>query len=57
MWRDDAYLKEGWNKSPEMAAGRSAMLEWEKSDKKETIKMLIYEKNGKTNISLTHGLK
>ena len=56
-WYVTSVGKEGWNMSPEMAAGRSSMLEWEKPDKKETIKMLIYEKDGKTNISLTHGLK
>ena len=56
-WYRSSVGKEGWNESPEMAAGRSSMLEWEKPDKKETIKMLVYEKDGKTNISLTHGLK
>jgi hypothetical protein len=33
------------------------MLEWIEPDKSETIKMLVYEKDGKSNISLTHGLK
>jgi hypothetical protein len=56
-WYRASVAKEGWNKSPEMDAGRSSMLEWEKPDKTETIKLLIYEQNGKTNISLTHGLK
>lgn len=56
-WYRTSVQNERWNKSPEMEAGRSAMLEWEKPDKKETIKLLIYEKDGKTNISLTHGLK
>lgn len=56
-WYRISVGKEGWNKTPETDAGRSSMLEWEKPDKTETIKMLIYEQNGKTSISLTHGLK
>ena len=56
-WYRASVAKDGWNKSPEMDAGRSSMLEWENPDKTETIKMLIYEQDGKTKISLTHGLK
>jgi hypothetical protein len=47
--------KQGWVKDPE--GGKVGMLEWIRPDKTETIKLLVYEKDGKANISITHGLK
>lgn len=54
-WYRASVEKAGWVKDP--AGNKVGVLEWEKPDKTETIKLLVYEKDGKTNISITHGLK
>jgi hypothetical protein len=54
-WYKTSVEKAGWVKDPE--GGKVGMLEWVNPDKTETIKMMVYEKDGKTNISITHGLK
>ncbi|MEO0081727.1 MAG: hypothetical protein ABIL25_05455 [candidate division WOR-3 bacterium] len=53
-WYGTSVEKAGWVKVPETKVG---ILSWEKPDKSETIKMLVYEQDGKTHISITHGLK
>ncbi len=55
VWYRASVEKAGWVKDPD--GGKVGLLEWVKPDKTETIKLLVYEKDGKTNISLTHGLK
>jgi hypothetical protein len=54
-WYKTSVEKAGWVKDPE--GGKVGMLEWVNPDKTETIKMMVYEKDGKTSISITHGLK
>ena len=54
-WYRASVEKAGWVKDPD--GGKVGLLEWVKPDKAETIKLMVYEKDGKTNISLTHGLK
>ncbi len=54
-WYRASVEKAGWVRNPD--GGKVGLLEWVKPDKTETIKLLVYEKDGKTNISLTHGLK
>lgn len=53
-WYVASVEKAGWVKS---AAARGTMLEWDNKEKTETIKLLAYGKDGKTAISITHGLK
>jgi hypothetical protein len=54
-WYRASVEKAGWVKDPE--GGKVGMIEWIKPDKTETIKMMVYEKDGKNNISLTQALK
>jgi hypothetical protein len=54
-WYRASVEKAGWVKDPD--GKKVGMLEWVNADKTETIKMMVYEKDGKTNISITHGLK
>jgi hypothetical protein len=54
-WYVASVEKNGWVKDP--AGGKVGMLEWVNADKTQTLKLLVYEKDGKTNISFTHGLK
>jgi hypothetical protein len=56
-WYRSSLKQQGWVASPETEAGSSAMLEWEKPDKTETVKIMTYEKDGKTHISLAHAVK
>ena len=53
-WYAGSIEKAGWVKVPETKVG---LYSWEKPDKSETIKMMLYPKDGKTAISITHGLK
>jgi len=53
-WYGVSIEKAGWVKVPETKVG---LLSWEKPDKSETIRMMLYPKDGKISISLTHGLK
>ena len=53
-WYRASVEKAGWVKDPE---GRKVgMLEWMKPDKTEVIKMMVYEKDGKSHISITQAL-
>ncbi len=54
-WYGTSVEKAGWTKDPD--GSKVGVLEWMKPDRTETIKLLVYEKDGKANISLTHGLK
>jgi len=54
-WYRASVEKAGWVKDPE--GGKVGMLEWIKPDKTEVIKMMVYEKDGKNNISITQALK
>jgi len=56
-WYRASAEQAGWKKSPEMHAGQSQLLEWENPEKTETVKLMLYPKDGKTAISITHGLK
>jgi hypothetical protein len=53
-WYQTSVEKAGWVKVPETKVG---ILKWEKPDRSETITMMVYEQDGKTSISITHGLK
>ncbi len=53
-WYSVSVEKAGWVKVPETKVG---LYSWEKPDKSETIKMMVYPQDGKTSISITHGLK
>ena len=54
-WYKASVEKAGWVKDPD--SKKVGMLEWVNADKTEKIKMMVYEKDGKTNISITHGMK
>ncbi len=54
-WYRASVEKNGWVKDPD--GGKVGMLEYVNPRKTETLKMLIYEKDGKTNISFTYGIK
>ncbi|MBM3331775.1 hypothetical protein FJY68_07995 [candidate division WOR-3 bacterium] len=54
-WYQSSVEKAGWARDPE--GGKVGMLEWINPDKTEVIKMLVYEKDGKSNISITQALK
>jgi nitrous oxide reductase accessory protein NosL len=53
-WYQASVEKAGWVKDPE--GGKVGLLEWMKPDKTEVIKMMVYEKDGKSNISITQAL-
>ena len=53
-WYRASVDKAGWVKDPD--GGKVGLLEWIKPDKTEVIKMMVYEKDGKTNISITQAL-
>ena len=54
-WYRASVEKAGWVNDPE--GGKVGLLEWIRPDKTEVVKLMVYEKDGKTNISFTHGLK
>jgi hypothetical protein len=54
-WYKASVEKAGWVKDPD--SRKVGLLEWVNADKTETIKMMVYEKDGKSHISITHGLK
>ena len=56
-WYRASVEKQGWIKSPKPTPGMSSMLEYEKPDGSELIKLMTYAQNGKTMISLAHRLK
>lgn len=53
-WYRASVEKAGWVKDPE--AGKVGLLEWIKPDRTEVLKMMVYEKDGKTSISITQAL-
>uniref|UniRef100_A0A7C4CCW2 Uncharacterized protein n=1 Tax=candidate division WOR-3 bacterium TaxID=2052148 RepID=A0A7C4CCW2_UNCW3 len=53
-WFRASAEKAGWQKPPEMHAGQTQMLEWEKPDKSEVVKLMLYPKVGQTAISIAH---
>ncbi|MFO7674830.1 MAG: hypothetical protein R6X12_00725 [bacterium] len=54
-WYQASVEKAGWLKDPE--GGKVGVFEWVNPERTETIKLLAYEQDGKTSISITHGLK
>jgi|WetSurMetagenome_2_1015567.scaffolds.fasta_scaffold34120_3 hypothetical protein len=54
-WYRASCEKAGWVKDPE--CNKVGMLELVNNDRTETIKMMVCEKDGKSYISITHGLK
>lgn len=54
-WYRAAVEKNGWVKDPE--GGKVGMLEYAAPDRSETFKLLVYAKDGRTNISFTCGVK
>ena len=54
-WYRASVERAGWVKDPD--GGKVGMLEWVNAGKTETIKMMVYEKDGKTSISITQALK
>jgi len=53
-WYRASVEKAGWVKDPD--GGKVGLLEWMKPDKTEVLKMMVYEKDGKTSISITQAL-
>lgn len=56
-WYQASVEKQGWNNSPKTDASPSSMFEWQNPDRTETVRILLYEKDGKTHISLTQAEK
>ena len=54
-WYRAAVGKAGWVKDPD--GGKVGVLEWIRPDKTEVLKLVAYEKDGKTGISITYALK
>jgi len=54
-WYVTSVEKNGWVKDP--AGGKVGMLEWVNAGNTETLKMLIFEQDGRTSISFTQALK
>lgn len=56
-WYRQAFAGAGWAKSGEMDSGESLMLIHQTADETQTVTIMLTTEDGKTNISLTHGMK
>ena len=56
-WYRAAFKAKGWKKGMEMETGESFMLMWTDADEKEVVTLMFLQKEGKTEISLTHVFK
>ncbi|MEO0078788.1 MAG: hypothetical protein ABIK86_07325 [candidate division WOR-3 bacterium] len=56
-WYSASAAKAGWITLPKKPNDMTQMLEFDSPDKTQSVKIVLYPKDGKTAISLAHGIK